>query len=214
MSKWRRIPRCATPSLCDGVRAVLLMSFIMLALAPARANADESRSRAGDDARATIESANGYYDQAEFSRAVDLATSLIERGDLSEGESIDAWELLAKCRLRVEDVSGARNAFAQILALDCMWAPDSIEFAPPDLGVFADVKAANPCPQEPPGRPWYSRPFGLPVNLVALGGAIGGVVFAVTRGGDDDVVPRSKLPDPPNPPTKDHWRSVRYTDVD
>jgi hypothetical protein len=153
-----------------------------------------------------LERAQDLYDFAEFQQAMDLVTSLIAGGQLTETQKRDAYVIRARSAVGLGLTDQAQEDFCGVHQLDQTWNPDPVMFPKDEVDAFnaavldCQVAAAEEEKQEDgEKKPFYMKPV---VWAAAAGAVILGVVLA--GGGSDDETPPATEPaldDFPEPPT-------------
>ncbi len=167
------------------------------------------------DAREELTRAEDYFLVADFTTALTKVNALLDGGGLSGGTLRDAYILKARCEVGLAHRSSAVEAFCNALRVEPSWRPDPDLYTKDELEVFEQAKAscstteppAQPSEPSKPidsrssapkaaggGTPWYKNKA-----VLAVGGAlvVGGVVLAVSGGGDDGESDLPFFPDPP-----------------
>jgi len=163
---------------------------------------------AAESPREKLTAAEDHFLSADFRRALDETTRLIESGELKGSVLRDAHVLRARCEVAMAHRSSSIDAFCEALRVDPAWQPDPDFFTAGELEAF-DQAAADCGPKEGtapsylPERqstsssPWYRGKFFL--------GAVGTAAVAATvlalSGGDEGAV-EADLPLFPPPPDR------------
>ncbi len=151
-----------------------------------------------------IEHGQDLYDFAEYQQAMDLVTSLIGSGQLSDTEQRDAFIIRARSAAGLGMVAQAKEDFCAVHNLDQTWIPDPVMFPKDEVDLFnaalTDCQQAEAdADQDEDGeeKPFYMKP-------VAWAAGAGAVILAVILlgGSEDETVVEPALADFPPPPAK------------
>jgi hypothetical protein len=172
--------------------------------------------------REELTKAEDYFQVADFATALQKVDALLKSGDLEGSALRDAYVLKARCELGLAHRSSATDAFCQALRVDGAWRPDPDFFTKDEVDTFEQARTnctgvgsgtprddAQPKPivrdkatQDDRGaaavgesKPWYKKPLILGILGAVV---VGGVIFALSGGGDDEGDP--VLADFPPPP--------------
>jgi len=153
-----------------------------------------------------IEHAQDLYDFAEFQQAMDLVTSLIASGQLTETEERDAYIIRARSAVQLGLTAQANEDFCAVHTLDQTWLPDPVMFPKDEVDLFnaampdCQQAAVEPDPEEgSEDVPFYKKPVAWAVGA----GAVILAVLLLGGGSDDEETPAAPaLDDFPPPPTK------------
>jgi len=150
-----------------------------------------------------LERAQDLFDFAEYQQAMELATSLITAGQLSETEERDAYIIRARSAVGLGLISQAREDFCGVHKLDQTWQPDPVMIPREEIDLFNAAllncveEKVEPEEEDDEGKPFYMKP----VVWAATAGAV--VLAILLSGGDEEeVIPEDPaLADFPDPPT-------------
>jgi hypothetical protein len=183
------------------VMAGALLLFFLATVSPGSGLVSLALATAAQD----LEQAQDLYDFAEFQQAMDLVTSLIQGGQLTETEERDAYIIRARCAVELGLVNQAQEDFCMVHKLDQTWQPDPVLLPQDEVDVFnaslagCQLAAAGTGQDEGgEAKPWYMKP-------VAWAAGAGAVILGVVLlggGGDDDSTGEPTLAGFPDPPTK------------
>jgi hypothetical protein len=83
-----------------------------------------------------VAAAQSLYDQGQFAEAADALRAGLSSGRIIGGQVVSARELLARCQVKMGDVTGARRTFLAILRQDPQYRPDALRVPPDEMDVY------------------------------------------------------------------------------
>lgn len=148
-----------------------------------------------------LDEAETQYVDARFDQTIQLVDECLRRDDVTRGDIIGSYRLLALSYIRMDQLGDARMAVLHLLNQVPDYRPDAIG-DPPDYTVLVESVRAQFTPEaQPETRSWFSANSRW---LIGGGAALlGGVFTAIllqNGGGGSGGTNDGGLPPPPNPP--------------
>lgn len=183
------------------------LGALLLGLGPA---VQPAAGQATDPCEDALAAADSAYVNGNFEDAVRLVSPCLDRTNVPEEQSVQAYRLLSLAHLQQNELQEARAAIVNILGLRPEYEADPVEDPPSYVSLVSivrrDVQPAQQAevPDEDASTPFFRRTS----TWLSIAGTlvVGGVVTLVTLGqgggGDDggDPPPTEPLPEPPGTP--------------